>query len=502
MTKSSFYHEIESDNNAWINIYNWEDFKDWVKIISNDFINGFKRVGKDLINTYIPEIWNTKVCSKFNYIDNEWKLLSTEWFDSSEDFSVSWFAVITKWNKKTLLNYKWFIFKDSYKEIWNFSEYWLATILNYQDKCNFINTKGEILTEQWYDMSYWFKDWSISGNCPIKLNWKWNYIDVDWEYISEEWFDIAWEYHDFRAYVWKIPEWLEYSDDNLVYNYLDINGDLIVHEWYPNEEWVDLAMSTNIYLWDIIIWQKIFCWWKYSFYDSENNLILEDLWDIEIIENGYYIKDKEENSNKWKMLLKLYNEWKENIFNLDTNKILFENWHDYIKIPNHSYRKLITNFIVLDNDKGSFLTDDKWTIISKEYDEIDLPNPLFNWTYSITLGDEFNFMNNKWKEISKIWFDDCEDYSHNEFTKVNKWESKNYLSKNWKLLSESWFDECVFFNEWYTIVKINDKELIVWNYWNYEYEWELEDNKYFQDKEIFDDFENDKEFRLFFFYRK
>ena len=509
MTKSNFYHEIESDNNAWINNYNWENYKDWVDILSQEYIIWFKRVWKEKWQCYVDEIWWMNTYTKYNYINEKWKLLSQKWFDFCDDFSKSWFAKVKIGNKYTLINYKWFLFKESYKEIWDFSEYWLAPVGKEIDKwkfilkeikCNFINLKWELLTKQWFDMSYWFKDWSISGNCPVKLNWKWNYIDVDWEYISEEWFDVVWEFEDFRAYVWKIPEWLGYSDDNLVYNYLDINGNLILDKWEKNEYQVGLAMSEELYIGDIFIWIKDFDNWKYSFYDSENNLILEDIWDIEIIENWYYIKDKEEDSNKWKMLLKLYNEWKENIFNLDTNKLLFKDWYDYIKIPNHDYMKLITNFIVLDNNKGSFLTDDKWTIISQKYDNIDLPNPLFNRTYSITLGDEFNFMNNKWDEISEIWFDDCEDYSHNEFTKVSKWESKNYLSKNWKLLSESWFDECIFFNEWYAIVKINDKELIVWDYWNYEYECELEDNKYFQDKKIFDDFEDDKEFIAFFVY--
>lgn len=258
-------------------------------------------------------------------------------------------------------------------------------------------------------------------------------------------------------------------------------------------------MKEDIYIWGNVIWIKESFWWKITFLDSDNNIIIENISDIDILDEDYYIKNNDWERIKWKWLLKLYNNWKENIYSLDINKIIFLKWYDYINTAKLGFYKHIYNYILSDED-SYYLSDTNGNIISKRYDDIEACDSIINCILSVSLGGEFNFVNMKWEELSDIWLDDCEYFKNTEFTKVSKWESKNFLSKKWKFLSLDWFDEYIFDNEWYAIVEIDNNEVVVWYYWNFKYQCTFEDNKYFQDKKVFDDFENNKEFIAFFVY--
>ncbi len=259
-------------------------------------------------------------------------------------------------------------------------------------------------------------------------------------------------------------------------------------------------MKESIYIWDNLVWYKKILWSYIIFLDSDNNIIVDNISDLDIFDDDYYVKNKEWKFIKWKGILKLYKGDIENIYSLDESKIIFDKWYKYIKIPKMWYYKAIINYIVLDEEDKYYLSDIKGNIISKPYDNIDLWNSINNTTLTVSLGDEFNFISSDWKEISEMWFDKCLDFTYKEFTKVVKGESINYMNKQWKFLSSIWFDELIHLNEWYAIVKIDDRELIVWDYWEFEYEKKLFDNKYFQDKTVYEDYKKDKELIAFLVY--
>jgi hypothetical protein len=202
---------------------------------------------------------------------------------------------------------------------------------------------------------------------------------------------------------------------------------------------------------------------------------------------------------KWNWLLKIYRDWKENIYSLDTNKIIFDKWYDYINTAKIERYNHIYNYIIFDNN-FYYLSDINGNIVSKWYNNIEQCDSREYNILSVSLWGVFNFLTPQWKELSEIWFDDCDNFKNEKFTNVYKWKRKNFLSINWKLISNYWFDELIYKNEKYAIVKIDDKELIVWNYWEFEYEKNIYDNKYFQDKVFYDDYINDKEFISLFVY--
>ena len=54
-------------------------------------------------------------------------------------------------------------------------------------KCNLIDVNGKLLSKQWFDEIYGFKN----GIAKVKLNKKWNFIDVNGNLLSEQWFDSS-----------------------------------------------------------------------------------------------------------------------------------------------------------------------------------------------------------------------------------------------------------------------------------------------------------------------
>lgn len=60
-------------------------------------------------------------------------------------------------------------------------------IVRLNDKSNFINQEGRIISNQWFDVVDYFSN----GFAPVRLNDKWNYINQEGKLLSNQWFDSA-----------------------------------------------------------------------------------------------------------------------------------------------------------------------------------------------------------------------------------------------------------------------------------------------------------------------
>ena len=83
----------------------------------------------------------------------------------------------------------------------SFSEGFAHVELN--GKYNFIETKGKLLSEQWYD---WVGDFS-EGFAAVELNGKWNFIDTKGKLLSEHRYDDTWNFHEGFAQVKLDGKW-------------------------------------------------------------------------------------------------------------------------------------------------------------------------------------------------------------------------------------------------------------------------------------------------------
>ena len=138
---------------------------------------------------------SVKLNNKYNFINRESKLLSSQWFDECNDFKEGFASVKlnNKWNfinvEGKLLSSQWFDWCN------DFHEGFASVKLN--NKYNFINGEGRLLLSQWFD---WCNDFH-EGFAAVYLNNKWNFINVEGKLLSSQWFDGCNDFHKGFAVV-------------------------------------------------------------------------------------------------------------------------------------------------------------------------------------------------------------------------------------------------------------------------------------------------------------
>ena len=107
-----------------------------------------------------------------------------------------------------------FKFKLKFDWVGEFTEGFAQVKLN--DKWNFINTDGQLLSNQWFDSAAVF----MEGLASVRLNGKYNFINTEGQIAFKQWFDIAWSFDEGFAKVELNGKW---------YN-LDKEGNLTLAE--------------------------------------------------------------------------------------------------------------------------------------------------------------------------------------------------------------------------------------------------------------------------------
>ena len=145
-----------------------EDVFDYI----GDFSEGFAKVNLN---------------DKWNFINQEGKLVSNQWFEGAGNFSEGFGAVALndKWNfinqEGKLVSNQWFYM------VCRFSREGFAKV-NLKDKgWNFINQKGKLLSNQWFEGVYPFRE----GFARVVSNKKWNFINHELKLLSNQWFDAV-----------------------------------------------------------------------------------------------------------------------------------------------------------------------------------------------------------------------------------------------------------------------------------------------------------------------
>ena len=160
-----------------------------------------------------------------------------------EEINIDEIIETTKWWKN-----------DNVLDLLYFSD-GLAKVQRKDRLYNFIDTKGKILSNEWFIDAYSFHD----GLAKVqRKDNKWNFIDKDGNYLYNEWFNYLGDFHDgftkvqredrlynfinkdgnFLSKEWF--DWVDYFQDgfalvereNHEYNYIDKQGKLISNEWF------------------------------------------------------------------------------------------------------------------------------------------------------------------------------------------------------------------------------------------------------------------------------
>ena len=215
--------ELSYCNNRWNHEGQWKEGFNCDFIMNKEMIS--ELIGRNFNETFKSS--NIKLNDILNKVEE--RLLNGEGvydvFDEIYKTTNKEFFIVKKYEFYNILNIKtkqlispnmWsdsFIYYD--KE-WN-----LFTNKKYK-KFNFVNTKGELISKEYFDNAFDFRN----GVAAIQLNGKWNWINTKGEYLfPNQWFDSVGGFNNGFGRVKLNDKW----------NFINTEGEIISpNQWFDN----------------------------------------------------------------------------------------------------------------------------------------------------------------------------------------------------------------------------------------------------------------------------
>ena len=171
------------------------------------------------------------------------------------------------------------------------------------NKWNFIDTNGNLLSKQWFDYISYFEN----GFAKVMLNNKYNFIDVNCNLLSKQWFYIVYDFNEYGISKVKL---------NNKCNFIDTNGNLLSQQWFDN------VYNFNEYGISIVVLNK-----KCNLIDTNGNLLSQQWFDNIFSFNKNGIAQVELN-RKWNLIDK-------------NGKLLSKQWFDSYDDAYYFMRELL-----------------------------------------------------------------------------------------------------------------------------------------------------------------
>ena len=218
---------------------------------------------------------------------------------------------------------------------------------------------------------------------------------------------------------------------------------------------------------------------KYNFIDRDYNLLSPNLWFdyCKEFENGFAVVEINNKVNYLDTNGKiLSSQWFDKCWPFNENELArvqlndkhnFINTNGEILNPNQWFNRCEGFFngfsqVVL-YGKGCNFINENGEILSDQWFENCWPFNE-NGLARVELNDKYNIIDTNGNLISDInkelikgqWFDACGSFDENGLAMIRiKDKGFNFINSNGKLLSQAWFDSCNFFNNGFTLVKLN-----------------------------------------------
>ena len=191
---------------------------------------------------------------------------------------------------------------SGFDNIDNFDKNGLAKV-ELNNKWNFIDTNGNLLSKQWFDYISYFEN----GFAKVMLNNKYNFIDVNCNLLSQQWFYIVYDFNEYDISKVKL---------NNKWNFIDTNGNLLSQQWFDN------VYNFNEYGISIVVLNK-----KCNLIDTNGNLLSQQWFDNIFSFNEYGISIVVLN-RKWNLIDK-------------NGKLLSKQWFDSYDDAYYFMRELL-----------------------------------------------------------------------------------------------------------------------------------------------------------------
>ncbi len=233
-------------------------------------------------------------------------------------------------------------------------------LVELNDKFNFINNKGDFLTNKWYDYAYEFND----GFACIRLHEKWNLINTEGRIVSNKWFDEVDYFYDGFAKV-------ELGDK---VNFIDANGQFIGNQWYDYANCFKNGFA-SVKLND-----------KYNFINTSGEIVSKNWFD-----RALYFSDgfgKVRINGKW------------NFIDTEGN-YLCSQWFDSVGDFCEGFAQVVLN------GKHNFINTEGNYLCSQWFDSV---GDFYEGVAYVKLNNKYNFINRKGMLFCNQWYDDIVYY--------------------------------------------------------------------------------------------
>ena len=224
------FFEVFKPNNKW---------KDLLTSVMQRLANGEDpSTIFDYVNNFREGFAKVKLNNKWNFINQEGRLISNQWFDYADIFREG-FAEVRLNNKWNFINKEGRLLSDQwFDDVGFFSDGFAMVRLN--DKCNFINQEGKFLSGQWFQGAYDFDN----GFAVVKLNDRWFRIDTNGNLTLRESAGAKEpinEYLDrnYNAPLYKYFKWAETASDEEKVKDLCYNSPYAIEDFIEKHQEID-----------------------------------------------------------------------------------------------------------------------------------------------------------------------------------------------------------------------------------------------------------------------
>ena len=213
------FFEVFKPNNKW---------KDLINSIMQRLANGENPIFIfEYVGNFCEGFAIVRFNDRFNFINQESRLLSGQWFDHVNNFCEG-FAKVKLNDKFNFINQEGRVISDQWFDYaGDFNEGFAKVKLN--DRFNFINQKGKFLSDKWYDDCCNF----YNGFASVKIGSKWTFIRQDGKRINNEWYDYCEYFYNGFAEVEMGDKWYKIDTSGRRFNVESVdrnNKKLIINE--------------------------------------------------------------------------------------------------------------------------------------------------------------------------------------------------------------------------------------------------------------------------------
>ena len=204
-----YYNMYSKDGLLYINIRKSDGAKFQFHFETNQFMNAddepvlLKNIG---LSDGIIEFY-TKINPKFKFMLK---------FDCVDDFEDG-FARVWLNGKRNFINTEGQLLSQQwFDQTGDFKDGFVRVLLN--GKWNFVNTEGQLLIREGFEFVWCFS----CGFAKVRLDDEYNFVNTEGRLLSQQWFDNVWDFNDGFARVSLNGKW----------NFINTEGQILSREWF------------------------------------------------------------------------------------------------------------------------------------------------------------------------------------------------------------------------------------------------------------------------------